>query len=119
MADILEKFIDWFNSLSETAQINEIVVGPVESFLEWIRSLSINQQLVLLAITATLMVLIYFLLKLCKIFLFGVRRWFRRKRIPRDINLHLDAYRDDLKYGENSRRNMEEMRKHAPFKNKK
>jgi len=118
MADFFERFIAWFNRLGESAQIDEVVADSVGNMFDRLQGLSTNQQLVLLAISVSLIVLIYFLLWVCKRALFRIRGWYRRKRIPSDIDLHLDADREDLKYGENLRQNMKRMRKHAPFKNR-
>ena len=91
MNDIFEKFITWFNGLNESAQIDAIIVNSIDSLLTWLRDLGLNQQLVVLAIAVVLIMLISFLLWVINKSIFRIKKWYRRKRIPKDINLHLDA----------------------------
>lgn len=118
MTELIERFIGWFNSLDEYAQIDEVVVDSATSIFEWLQGLSTNQQIVLLSVVTCLTILVYLLVNLLRRIFLRIRRWYKHKRIPKVVYHHLDTAHDELKYGENLRQNMERMKKHAPFKNR-
>lgn len=94
--DFMRGFMVWFNQLNESSQVDDVIIDSAVAIFEWLGSLSLNQQLVLLAIAVTVMTLILFLFWVCRKFFFKLKRWYRRKRIPSNINLYLDAEREDL-----------------------
>lgn len=86
----MEAFRTWFSSLREGDQLDDQVINSLGSLLEWFLNLSQNQQYVVLAFVAVTIFVLLCVSKACYNIFFRVRRWYRRKRIPKNIDLHID-----------------------------
>jgi hypothetical protein len=91
--NMIDEFIDWFDSLGDIEQIDQYLIQLLETSHTWFAGLSSNQQLLTILLTLVFLSL----LRLSIIFVYrkfiSIRRWYRRKRIPKNINLHLDKDR--------------------------
>ena len=97
---MIKSILTWFDGLNDTAQIDDVVVDSLSSFIGWLNILSFNQQLVLLFLAVALIALISRLAWLARSMFVRCRKWYRRKRIPSNINLHLDGDKTDTQHGE-------------------
>ena len=90
MNKLIENFIDWFEGLRDQPQIDEQVIDSLATAYAWFLQLSLNQKLVVAGIALASLMLISVVLLGLKKFAQYLRKWIRRKRIPKNINLHLD-----------------------------
>ena len=118
MTNLIERLTEWFNGLSGSEQLDEIVLDYLAGVSEWFLSLSSNQQLIVVAVGIGFLLICLALFKGFTFLFSKLRKLYRRKRIPSKFNLHLDGERNDLKHGEDLRRNMKKMSESAPFKEK-
>ncbi|MAY02650.1 MAG: hypothetical protein CMQ38_06700 [Gammaproteobacteria bacterium] len=114
MENLYEKFVNWFQGLSDHPQIDEQVLNSINSLFSWIGQLSLNQQLVLIGLLVISIIILWLLVITLKYILIKIKKWFRKKRIPGSIDLNLD--RDQPKYGTGLRENIDKMKNDAPFK---
>jgi len=114
MENILNDFIAWFDGLSEQPQIDEQVINSFNTLVSWLNQINLNQKLVLFGMLILLLIIISLIIIILRSIYLKIRRWYRKKRIPNNIDLYLD--RDNLKYGNKLRKNIDNMKKDAPFK---
>jgi hypothetical protein len=81
-----EPFKEWFESLRDGPQIDDKIVAHTNSLSEWFAELSLNQKIVVGLSTLILLAILWMIFAMLR----RLRRWYRRKRIPKNINLHLD-----------------------------
>ncbi|MBY7933115.1 hypothetical protein KW447_19295 [Vibrio fluvialis] len=86
--------ISWFERLSSSKQIDEILMLGMNDVSLWVQNLSINQRVVLTFAVFCLVIILKIIIGFLYRTFLKVRRWFRRKLIPSKVNLHLDRERD-------------------------
>lgn len=94
--------MDWFDQLSYGPQLNDVVVGFFNGCATWLYGLSLNQRLVFVVLIVVALFVVNCLFKINSRIFVTVRRWLRRKFIPKNINLHLD--REQRKHIEQNER---------------
>ncbi len=83
----------WFESLKGSNDVVEQIAQYIYDVMMWYQYLSFNQRLVLLVgVALVLLLLTVIIVTLSRSFLLS-RRWYRRKSIPKKVNLHLDRDR--------------------------
>lgn len=86
----MQELLAWFEQLGSSKQIDEVAHLFMTDALIWLQSLSLNQRLVFcFSLLLTMIFLKNVFAMISRIFVKS-RRWFRRKRIPKEVNLHLD-----------------------------
>lgn len=88
------EIISWFERLASRKQIDEILILGLNDVSLWIQNLSTNQRVVLTASVFVLVIILKAMFGFMYRTFFKVRRWFRRKLIPRKVCLHLDRERN-------------------------
>ncbi len=86
----MNSFIEWFQGLSQHPQLDDRVIDSLSSALDWFFSLSANQQYVILGIFLIVLLLGVAVISLLRRIVLAIKRTYRRKKIPRKIDLHLD-----------------------------
>lgn len=90
----MQDLIGWFESLASSKQVDEILYTAMNDVYTWAQNLSLNQRLVLAVSTFLLIIILKITFRFIYMSFIKIRRWFRRKLIPRKVDLHLDRERD-------------------------
>jgi hypothetical protein len=86
--------MDWFERLSYGPQVDDLVVSFFNGWVTWVHGLSLNQRLAFAMSTIVALFVVNWLFKMIFRIFVTVRRWLRRRCIPKKINLHLDREQD-------------------------
>ncbi len=87
---ITEEMIVWFDRLGQVKQIDELLVMVINDASVWVQALTLNQRLIMLAVTCLLIFALKIFSRIMYQMFIKTRRWYRRRCIPKRVNLHLD-----------------------------
>jgi hypothetical protein len=88
--EYINAIIQWFSGLSDSPQLDDQVVMSFATLRDWFVSLSLNQQLVVLLLLFCCVLVVFGIYRGFRVSQRNLRLWYRRKRIPKSIDLHLD-----------------------------
>ncbi len=82
--------ISWFERLASSKQIDEILILGLNDVSLWIQNLSTNQRVVVAVSAFVFIIILKYMSRYGLRIFISLRRWLRRKCIPKKVNLHLD-----------------------------
>ncbi|AXT74237.1 hypothetical protein DBX26_25025 (plasmid) [Vibrio sp. dhg] len=86
----MQELIDWFEHLGSTEQLDEMLIRVMNNVVTWIHELSLNQRVVVAVSAFAFIIILKYMSRYGLRVFISLRRWLRRKCIPKKVNLHLD-----------------------------